>query len=110
MFILICIEGSGHTCNKAYTSLTIHCTVMCENSEDPNEGKKLLVNGQATAAEPPDWSLLSDDSPVQISERTRALNCDVWQTFLDQDGRVINESALRRAVFKGIINYCSVYF
>ena len=83
---------------------------MCENSEGPHEGKKLLVNGQATAAEFPDWSLLNDHSPVQISERTRALNCDVWQTFLDQDGRVINESALRRAVFKGIISYCGFHF
>jgi len=78
---------------------------MCENSEESHKNPKSLVNDQQTAANNSiDCSLLNYESPVQISERTRALNFNVWETFLDKDGRVVNESALRRAVFKGGID------
>ena len=66
---------------------------MCENYEDPSESRNTQADGQRTTAEL--------ESPVQISERTRALHCDTWEKFFDKDGRVVNESALRKAVFKG---------
>lgn len=74
---------------------------MCENSKGPPESRKPQVDGQRSAAAVLDSSLFNGESPVQISERTRALYCDVWEAFLDKDGRVVNESALRKAVFKG---------
>ena len=76
---------------------------MCENSKKPNESGKHLTIDEKAAANFVDCSKLSGESPVQISERTRALSNDVWETFFDADGRVVNESALRKAVFKGII-------
>lgn len=78
-------------------------TGMSERAGGPHESKPLFVNGQKGAADCSDWSGLNDESPVQISERTRPLSFDVWETFLDKDGRVVNESAFRRAIFKGII-------
>ncbi|KAJ7393816.1 hypothetical protein OS493_003482 [Desmophyllum pertusum] len=77
---------------------------MCENSKGPPESRKPQVDGQRSAAAVLDSSLFNGESPVQISERTRALYCDVWEAFLDKDGRVVNESALRKAVFKGGID------
>ena len=77
---------------------------MCENSEQPHGNENSVINGQATAANFIDCSIINVESPVQISERTSALSCNVWETFLDKDGRVVNESALRKAVFKGIIH------
>lgn len=77
---------------------------MSERAGGPHESKPLFVNGQRGAADCSDWSGLNDESPVQISERTRPLSCDVWETFLDKDGRVVNESAFRRAIFKGGID------
>lgn len=73
---------------------------MCENYEGPPESRKTQVDGYRTTAEL-DSSLFNGKSPVQISERTRALHCDAWKAFFDKDGRMVNESALRKAVFKG---------
>ena len=73
---------------------------MCENYEDPSESRKTQTDGRRTTAEL-DSSVFNGESPVQISERTRALRCDTWEKFFDKDGRVVNESALRKAVFKG---------
>ena len=77
-----------------------HCVAMCENYEDPSESRKTQADGHRTTAEL-DSSLFNGESPVQISERTRALRCETWEKFFDKDGRVVNESALRKAVFKG---------
>mgnify|MGYP000117378510 CR=1 FL=1 len=76
---------------------------MCETSEGKQEKQTLQVNGKLEndGAVCTNWTLSSIESPVQISERTRALGSDVWETFLDKDGRVVNESALRKAIFKG---------
>lgn len=74
--------------------------VMCENSEGPPETRQLQVDGHKRAAEL-DCPVFTVESPVQISERTRPLHCDVWKAYFDKDGRVVNESALRKAVFKG---------
>lgn len=76
---------------------------MCETSEGKQEKQTLQVNGKLEndGAVCTNWTLSSNESPVQISERTRALGSDVWETFLDKDGRVVNESALRKAIFKG---------
>lgn len=73
---------------------------MCENSEGPPENRKCQVDVHRIAPEL-DISLFNGESPVQISERTQALHCDAWEGFFDKDGRVVNESALRKAVFKG---------
>ena len=75
---------------------------MCENYEEPPESRTTQADGQRTTTEL-DSSLFNGESPVQISERTRALHCDAWKKFFDKDGRVVNESALRKAVFKGNI-------
>ena len=76
---------------------------MSENSKKPNESGNHLRIDEKAAVNFVDCSKLFGESPVQISERTRALSNDVWETFFDADGRVVNESALRKAVFKGII-------
>lgn len=76
---------------------------MCENYEDPSESRNTQADGHRTTAEL-DSSIFNGESPVQISERTRALCCDTWEKFFDKDGRVVNESALRKAVFKGGID------
>lgn len=73
---------------------------MCENYEEPSESGKTQADGHRTTAEL-DSSLFNGESPVQISERTRALHCEAWEKFFDKDGRVVNESAFRKAVFKG---------
>ena len=83
---------------------------MCENSQGPHVSGNpfVFVNGQGNAAENfVECCLSTGESPVQISERTRALGSDKWQTLLDRDGRVVNESALRKAVFKGTISTCT---
>jgi hypothetical protein len=41
------------------------------------------------------------ESPIQVSERTHPLELEEWQKMMDQDGRIINETALRKIVFKG---------
>ena len=75
--------------------------MMCENPEQPDhKDRNFQVDGHAKATEV-DSSLFNGESPVQISERTRALHCHAWEAFFDKDGRVVNESALRKAVFKG---------
>ena len=78
---------------------------MCENYDEPSESRIAQADGHRNTAEL-DISLFNGESPVQISERTRALQCDAWEKFLDKDGRVVNESALRKAVFKG--NFCQI--
>jgi len=80
---------------------------MSENYEEPSESSAVQADGHRNAAEL-DSSLFNGESPVQISERTRALHCDAWEKFLDKDGRVVNESALRKAVFKG--NFCQISY
>ena len=78
---------------------------MCETTDAKQETQTLQINGHLgnDGADLTDWAFSSNESPVQISERTRALGCDVWETFLDKDGRLINESALRKAIFKGTV-------
>ncbi|XP_031565739.1 TBC1 domain family member 15-like [Actinia tenebrosa] len=44
------------------------------------------------------------ESPVQVSERTHPLQGDEWDKMMDQDGRIINETALRKSIFKGSIS------
>lgn len=73
---------------------------MCENYEEPSESRKTQADGHRITAEL-DSSLFNGESPVQISERTRPLHCEAWEKFFDKDGRVVNESAFRKAVFKG---------
>ena len=46
--------------------------------------------------------LLFQISP--ISQRTEALTVKAFQKFLDPDGRLVDESALRKAVFLGTIS------
>lgn len=41
------------------------------------------------------------ESPVQVSERTHPLELEEWKKMMDQDGRIINETALRKSIFKG---------
>ena len=41
------------------------------------------------------------ESPVQVSERTHPLEWEEWKNMMDQDGRIINETALRKSIFKG---------
>ena len=45
------------------------------------------------------------ESPEQVSERTQPLESEEWQRMMDLDGRIINETELRKAVFKGRIEY-----
>lgn len=80
---------------------------MCETTDAKQETQTLQINGHLgnDGADLTDWAFSSNESPVQISERTRALGCDVWETFLDKDGRLINESALRKAIFKGGVDF-----
>jgi len=42
------------------------------------------------------------ESPLQVSERTLPLNKKDWLKMIDQDGRIVNENKVRRAIFKGI--------
>ena len=49
------------------------------------------------------------ESPIQVSERTRSLRGDTWTNFFDGDGRLVNESALRKAIFKGSVILSSEY-
>ena len=42
------------------------------------------------------------ESPILVSERKKPLGVDEWEKLLDSDGRVVDESALRKAVFKGL--------
>jgi len=90
---------------------------MCENYEEPSESRKTQADGHTITAEL-DSSLFNGESPVQISERTRPLHCEAWEKFFDKDGRVVNESAFRKAVFKGnfwpihvlYLGHCCAYF
>ena len=81
---------------------------MCENFKGPPESRACQADWQRSTSEP-DTTLFNGESPVQISERTRALHCNAWEAFLDKDGRLVNESALRKAVFKGKQYMVTVY-
>lgn len=76
---------------------------MCENSSGSPESESSQDDWQKSFDDL-ETSQFNGESPVQISERTRALHCNAWEAFLDRDGRVVNESALRKAVFKGGID------
>ncbi|XP_001627200.2 TBC1 domain family member 15 isoform X2 [Nematostella vectensis] len=45
--------------------------------------------------------LVEPESPSHKTERTGPLEKQEWTKMMDQDGRIINESGLRKAVFKG---------
>ncbi|ESO90957.1 hypothetical protein LOTGIDRAFT_122298, partial [Lottia gigantea] len=45
---------------------------------------------------------LTDDTPV--SNRTEPLTGEEFQSFLDQDGRLVNEIGLRKAIFLGSVD------
>lgn len=77
--------------------------VMCENSSGSSESESSQDDWQKSFDEL-ETSQFNGESPVQVSERTRALHCSAWEAFLDRDGRVVNESAVRKAVFKGGID------
>lgn len=81
---------------------------MCENSSGSPESESSQDDWQKSFDDP-ETSQFNGESPVQVSERTRALHCNAWEAFLDRDGRVVNESALRKAVFKGNSMYV-LYF
>ena len=42
------------------------------------------------------------DIPVLVSERKEPLRGEQWNKLFDSDGRVVNESELRKIIFKGL--------
>lgn len=42
------------------------------------------------------------DTPVLVSERKEPLRAEQWNKLFDSDGRVVDESQLRKIVFKGL--------
>ena len=43
------------------------------------------------------------DTPVLVSERREPLRAEQWSKLFDSDGRVVDESKLRKIVFKGLL-------
>ena len=43
------------------------------------------------------------DTPVLVSERREPLQAEQWSKLFDSDGRVVDESKLRKIVFKGLL-------